>query len=145
MVYSAQREEGEAYEAELRGKYDWEAIVAAKPAPLLVEAAEDDLAAVLSASLRSTFELTGSNLYALATRLLDGGVRSVEQFEALRTEYVNTLGLSSSDAGKIVAAKDAKVQAEAAAAEQASKLSPAQEKMLEEAYDRKDGGVRFQV
>ncbi len=136
-----QREEGDAYEAELRDKYDWDAIVVAKPAPLLVETAEDDLAALLSASLRSTFELTGSNLYALATRLLDGGVRSVEQFEALRTEYVSTLGLSSSDVGKIVEAKEAKV----VAAKQASMLTSAQEEMLEAAYDRKDGGVRFQV
>lgn len=126
-------------------RYDWEAIAAAKPAPLLDEADEEDLAAGLSFSLRERFELTGSNLYALATQLLDNGVRSVEQFEALRTEYVSTLGFSSSDEEKIAAAKTAQAEAQALAAAEGSALTPAQEKMLEEAYDRKDGGVRFQV
>lgn len=109
------------------------------------EADEEDLSAGLSFSLRERFDLTGSNIYALATHLLDKGVRSVEQFEALRTEYVSTLGFSSSDEGKIVAAKQALAEAQALAAAQGSALTPAQEKMLEEAYDRKDGGVRFQV
>lgn len=140
------RAEGDAYEAELRAKYEWEAICAAKPAPLLVEAAEDDLAALLSASLRSTFELTGSNLYELATHLLDGGIRTVEHFEALRVDYVHGLGFSASDEGKIAAAKEAKAaEARVKPAEEQPALTPAQEKMLEEAYDRKDGGVRFQV
>ena len=95
------RAEGDAYEADLRGKYDWEAIAATKLAPLLAESAEDDLAALLSASLRAHFGLTGSNLYALATRLIDGGVRSVEHFEALRLDYVSGLGLSSADEARI--------------------------------------------
>ena len=139
------RAEGDAYEADLRGKYDWEAIAATRPAPLLVESAEDDLAALLSASLRAHFGLTGSNLYALATRLIDGGVRSVEHFEALRLDYVSGLGLSSADEARIAEFKQEKETEQEQAAEEESKLSPAQEKMLEEAYDRKDGGVRFQV
>ena len=137
----------EAFAADLASKYDFAAIAQAKAAKLVVEVEEDDVVATLSAALSAHYSLTGSNRYLLCTDLVEGGVRTVEHFECLTMEYIRGLAFSKSDTEKIAETKKAAVVGleDGSGSSGGRALTVMQEKMLEEAYDRANGGQRFQV